>query len=205
MVLRKLTNYYLAFISFVFCLSAYSKNYIYNPNFALTPPGVGWLRCTVNGCFYPYAEEERGNLIKDQFFAMNGPSKKNNYYNRGYVSYDMNNVLDSVPLYFYVEVGFYRHSDSFNNSLDVLVELKERGETFLSKNVELRNSDMWTVIRSDHPGYKRYHDKQVTLLISYDALSGKDFRLNYAQVGTDLLQLGGRGERDMGTVVGDGY
>lgn len=61
------------------------------------------------------------------------------------------------------------------------------------KKVYLSNRNMWSAVVADFPAYKNSSDTILYLLIQHRCSDG--LHVNYAQVGTDLLMLGGRGTR----------
>jgi hypothetical protein len=106
----------------------------------------------------------------------------------------LKNVPAGIPLYFYVEASFENSS-----SIEIIINLSEDNETLILKKVRLTNSDVWSVIASDYPVYKKKQETPLTLYITFpypitDPPKTK-FQLNYVQVGTDLAKLGGRGAR----------
>ena len=121
----------------------------------------------------------------------NKPSEK--------VWYATKKVPIDIPLYFKIEAGF-----EGGDELDVIVSLYEasddvlmsQSELLTSKTVRISNSTKWYVITSDYPVYKTKESTYLKLVVAFSSENAVYFQLNYAQVGSDPISLGGRGSRE---------
>lgn len=71
---------------------------------------------------------------------------------------------------------------------------KPKENLLSAKTVELTGTDIWHVVASDYPAYKKYSDSALLLWVRRGT-KVETFQLNYAQVGGDPKALGGRGPR----------
>ena len=110
----------------------------------------------------------------------------------------MGNVPSNIPLYFKTEVGF-----EGPGSPEVTITIFECSNPILnylaslltSKVVVISNSARWSEINSDYPVYKRTDNSYLIFEVTFRTNKAEYFQLNYAQVGTDPISLGGRGGR----------